>query len=58
MGVTEQLARLARRALRLHGDAVGNARTSMRADTAAREHRVAVAAQVVEINDSHGDDGA
>ena len=45
----DRLARLLRRATRLHGDALGNAATSMRANRRAREHREAVDGDVREI---------
>lgn len=42
----ERLARLVRRATGLHGDALGNAATSMRANRRAREHREAVESEI------------
>lgn len=42
----ESLTRLVRRAVGLHGDALGNAATSMRANRRAREHREAVETEV------------
>jgi hypothetical protein len=45
----DQLTRFARRATGLHGDAVGNAATSMRANRRAREHRETVELEVREV---------
>ena len=47
----DRLARLLRRAVGLHGDAVGNAATSMRANRRAREHREAIESEVREAAD-------
>ena len=47
----DQLTRLLRRATGLHGDALGNAATSMRANRRAREHREAVEVDVREVVD-------
>lgn len=44
----ERFARLLRRATGLHGDALGNAATSMRANRRAREHREAIETEVRE----------
>jgi hypothetical protein len=45
----ERLNRIARRATGLHGDAVGNAATSMRANRRAREHRETIELEVREV---------
>jgi hypothetical protein len=45
----DQLARLLRRATGLHGNALGNAATSMRANRRAREHRETVDGEVRDI---------
>jgi hypothetical protein len=44
----DQLTRMLRRLTGLHGDALGNAATSMRANRRAREHREAVEVDVRE----------
>jgi hypothetical protein len=44
----ERLSRLVRRATGLHGDALGNAASSMRANRKAREHREAIETEVRE----------
>ena len=44
----DRLTHLARRATGLHGDALGNAATSMRANRRAREHREAIELEVRE----------
>ena len=50
MGLMHVAAVIARGALGLRGDAVRNARQSVRANARAREHRVQVDADVREIN--------
>ena len=45
----DQLARLLRRATGLHGNALGNAATSMRANRRAREHRETIEVEVRDI---------
>jgi hypothetical protein len=46
----DQLSRLLRRMTGLHGDALANAATSMRANRRAREHREAVETEVREVD--------
>jgi hypothetical protein len=44
----DRLTRVVRRATGLHGDALGNAATSMRANRRAREHRETIEEEVRE----------